>query len=192
MRVMINPDVQSRLADKLIDGEELLWAETTNHDLQKSHRGLYRLTETRRRTLIAVWIFGVIGLIILFNIPSGIDDWGTARERLMFDLLAAVAMNAFVIPPVLLFQNMTVKGRVYKIGAYGLTNKRLFEFDHDLNIIRHLDASRLRHVYGFESVTLKPIGSKGKRSYSLGLMHNNVLTINYLHQKISKARQADS
>ena len=189
---MINPDVQSRLSDKLLYGEELLWAETTNHDLQKSHRGLYRLTETRRRTLIAVWTLGVIGLIILLYIPSGIDHWGTASERLMFKLFGAVAMNAFVIPPVLLFLNMSVKGRVYKIGAYGLTNKRLFEFDHDLNIIRHLDASRLRHVYGFESVTLKPIGSKGKRSYSLGLMHNNVLTINYLHQKISKARQADS
>ena len=192
MCVMINLDVQSRLSDKLLDGEALLWAETTNHDLQKSHKGLYRLTVTRRRTLIAIWVLGVIGLIILFNIPSGIDHWGTASERLMFNIFGAVAIYAFGIPPVLLFLNMSVRGRFYKIGAYGLTNKRLFEFDRDLNIIRHLDASRLRHVYGFESVTLKPIGSKGKRSYSLGLMHNNVLTINYLHQKISKARQADS
>ena len=54
---------------------------------------------------------------------------------------------------------------------------------------RRRNAVSNEHVYGMEGVTLKPIGSKWPRSYQLGLMNNNVLTINYLHSQITKARQ---
>jgi len=185
---MLDPDIRNRVEGALLEGETLLWAEKTNHDAQDHGKNQFQLTKPRRRGLMIIWVLSVIGLIVIFNMPNGVDDWGTPTQRILTDILIHASPLGFVLPMVLFFLAETVKGRIYNIGAYALTNKRLFELDYELNIIRHHDASRVKSVYGMEGVTLKPIGSKGRRSYQLGLMDNNVLTINYLHRQISEAR----
>jgi len=189
---MIDADVVKVLDGHLLEGEAIFWAEKTNHSAQSEHRKRYHLTPRRGLALKCLCALGLIGLIVMFNIPKGIENWGTSGQRLLFYAFSAVSLYSLIIPLVLLFLNMVVKGRVYTVGAYGLTNKRLFELGHDMEIIRHLDASRLRHVYGFDGVTIKPIGARGNWSYQLGLMKNNVLTINFLSGKIRQARQQET
>lgn len=189
---MIDAEIRKALEGHLLEGEAILWAEKTNHDAQNEHKKKFQLTPRRHLALKGLCALGLVGLIISFAIPKGIDVWGSSTQKILYTALSSVSLYSFVIAAILLFLNFIVKGRVYNIGAYGLTNKRLFEIDHEMTIIRHLDASRLRHVYGMEGVAIKPIGARGNRSYQLGLMDNNVLTINFLDRQLAQARQQDS
>ena len=189
---MINTEIQKAMEGHLLAGETILWAEKTNHSAQNEHKEKFHLSPQKSLVLKCVCALGLVGLIVSFNIPKGIDVWGTSTQKFLYMALSSVSLYSFVIAAVRLFQNMVVGGRIYNIGAHGLTNKRLFEFDHEMVLIRHLDASRLRYVSGFEGVKIKPIGGRGNRSYQLGLMANNVLTINFLQPKITEARQQDS
>ena len=187
---MINLEIRHIIEAELQEGEELLWAEKTDHETQNYHKQQFMLTPNKRRIVIIVLGLGLLGLVLSFSIPPGIDNWGVPLEVLLYNVFAGVSLYSFVIAAVILVLNLYVKGRTYVIGAYGLTNKRLFELDYDLSIVRSHDASRVKHVYGFEGVALKPIGSKGNKAYQLGLMENNVLTINYLQSKITAVRAA--
>ena len=187
---MINPEVRHIIEPELAEGEELLWAEKTDHQAQEFHKQKFLLTPNKRRIVTTVLVLGLIGLAVSFSIPPGINNWGTQLEKLLSNILSTVSIYSSVIAAVLLVLNVLVKGRAYVIGAYGLTNNRLFELDYDLSIVRSHDASRVKHVYGFEGVALKPIESKGNKAYQLGLMENNILKINYLQSKITAVRSA--
>lgn len=188
---MINEEVRHIVEAELVSGEELLWAEKTDHQAQEFHKQKFLLTPNKRRVVTTVLVLGLMGLAVSFTIiPPGINNWGTQLEILLSNILSTVSLYSSVIAAVLLVLNFLVKGRAFVIGAYGLTNKRLFELDYDLSVVRIHDASRVKHVYGFEGVALKPIGSKGSKAYQLGLMENNVLTINYLQSKITAVRSA--
>ena len=189
---MLDKDVIEILEPLLADGEDLLWAEKTNHHAQDLHKEWFEITPKKKRALLTVLLLALVGLLMSFAVPKGINNWGTTSQILFYQAVSGIALCAFLISAVLLFLSRLINKRVYKIGAYALTNKRLFELDHDLNIIRSLDASRIRHVYGMEGVSIKPIGAKGSRAYQLGLMDNNVLTINYLHARISKAQDENA
>ena len=191
-RVVINKDVRQVIEPHLDDDETLLWAEKTCHQTQQLHKDWFELTSKKKRILTAILMLGLLGMLIGLTVSSGIDNWGTSVQQRLADILSIESLYAVVAAAVLLFLSFLVKGRVYNVGAYGLTNKRLFELNHDFEIIRHLDASRVKTVYGSEGVTIKPIGAKGFRSYQLGLMNNSTLTINYLHRQITEARRQES
>jgi len=183
---MIHQDVREYVEARLDDGEEILWGEKTCQQTQDLHKNWFQLSLKKKRIVIAVLCVGFLGLLLSFTIPKGINNWGTSIQILLFNIFSTLALYSFLFAAILLVLNFLVNGRVYNIGAYGLTNKRLFEFDHDMNLIRHLDASRIRHVYGSEGVAIKPIGIKGSRSYQLGLMANSTLTINYIHTQLRR------
>jgi len=189
---MINIDVQNSLEGQLLDGEAMIWAEKTNHYTQEEHKKRFRLSHRQTLALKSICVLGFVGLIMMFSFTQRTNLLGSSMQKVLYYVLFQLSLLAFIIPTVLLLFNFMVRGRIYNVGAYGLTNKRLFELDYDMNVIRHLDASRVRHVYGMEGVTIKPIGARGNRSYQLGLMENNVLTINFLHRQIKQARQQES
>ena len=191
-RVVIDKDVRQVIEPDLDEDEILLWAEKTCHQTQELHKNWFQLKSKKKRILTVVLLISFLGLVISFIIPSGINNWGTPLQQRLDYVLSMGSLGAFLYTAVLLFLSFLVKGRVYNVGAYGLTNKRLFELNHDFEIIRHLDASRVKTVYGSEGVTIKPIGAKGFRSYQLGLMNNSTLTINYLHRQITEARRQES
>jgi len=189
---MINADIRNSLEEQLLDGEVLIWAEKTNHDVQNKHKTLFYLSPRKNLALIVICLLGFVGLNMTLSVVREANLSGNPEQIVLYDVLFKVSLFGFVIAAALLFLNLMVRGRIYNIGAYGLTNKRLFELDYDMNVIRHLDASRVRHVSGLEGVAIKPIGARGNRSYQLGLMENNVLTINFLHRKINEARRGES
>ena len=159
-RVVINKDVRQVIEPHLDDDETLLWAEKTCHQTQQLHKDWFELTSKKKRILTTILVLSLLGMLIGLTVSSGIDNWGTSVQQRLADILSMESLYAVVAAAVLLFLSFLVKGRVYNVGAYGLTNKRLFELNHDFEIIRHLDASRVKTVYGSEGVTIKPIGAK--------------------------------
>lgn len=185
---MRDEDVERIIAPLLETDEKLIWAEKTAHHTQDLHKQWFQPTRKERQLLTIAMIIGMVGLSISFNVPPGINNWGTSSQILLSNLLSSASLSLFLLGAVLLFLDRMLKGRLYTVGAYGLTTKRLFEFDRDLNIIKQRNASRVRHVRGSEGVLIGPIGARGFRNYQLGLMDNSTLTINYLHRQIMAAR----
>lgn len=181
---MMDKDICDILQDELRADEQVLWAERTNHEGQQFHKESYRLSDGQTRQY-------KIFLSIILVLFISVEFFFQAPTPLFVIPVGYISLGIILFLAVSLFLNYLVRHRVYNVGAYALTNKRLFELDYDLKIIKHIDASRVKHVSGSEGVRLKPIGLRGNKSYQLGLMNNSTLTINYLHAKITQARNTN-
>jgi len=108
---MINTEIQKAMEGHLLAGETILWAEKTNHSAQNEHKRKFHLSPQKSLVLKCVCALGFVGLIVSFNIPKGIDVWGTSTQKFLYMALSSVSLYSFVIAAALLFQNMVVGGR---------------------------------------------------------------------------------
>ena len=181
---MINPEVRHIIEAELTEGEELLWAEKTKAYAQQKIVQTYE-DDTETFTFLAkgfLW-FGVPLLIIFIIFLPPI--------RLLCVIVLFVVPFIFATSGIASADELDMVDNM-NIGAYALTNLRLFEFDKSLKITRRDDASKLRKVWEQPTcINMSPIGSGVIKFRSLFFLNNNYATTNYIRKLIESTSASE-
>lgn len=171
---MIDPNLRAIITPELTGGEELLWAEKTNAwEKQSVAKGI--LPENKSRKFRFGFVMSAIALIVSGYLKVPIMP----HVALMFAVLFGASI---------LLDFIVRRFAPLHIGGYALTNRRLFELGLEFEIIRYLDASRIQTVYEGAGVTIRPIGRKGNKAYTMHFMDNVYPTIGHIDAAIKRAR----
>lgn len=142
-----------------------MWAKKTDKTGIESLIDYYR--EKRRNSKTYIIGFVIFWLIGLFAVSKDV-------EYFIFGVIAFGFLWGSLIG-LSLWQIKSLKN--FDIGGYALSNRRIFELDENLNIAKHFDARRVKHVFeGAGGIVLKPVQRTWLKNRKLYLIEGDVYT----------------
>ncbi len=175
---MIDSGVQAKLQSEIRSGETLLWASQTSTEAVEIYIDYVKQANSSRK--LFAMIYGAIFIAGSYFITKDLTHFILGLLAYVIIYLGAVFFWARQIQAI---QN-------FPIGGYALTNKRLLELDHDLNVRAAYDAANLEHVYeGAGGIVLKPVGKGLLKSYKLLLLKTDIyVAMNAIHATLRARR----